>query len=236
MITCIVPARNEQGNLRVVIGHVIELGLIEEIIIVEGGSTDDTLQLAKNLALENPSLITVISQSGRGKFNAVLEAATHATGDLVMIWDADGTVPPSHTVKIIELALQLKGSVIGDRLHGNMQKDSMRFANFLGNWFFAWLWTPLLKSSPKDLLCGTKIFPRDVYIDIPIKFTSNDPYGDFALILNSIRLGNTIHAVPVDYDARAYGVTNIHRWSGGVALLIFTFKAFFWKLTKYRTL
>jgi hypothetical protein len=73
------------------------------------------------------------------------------------------------------------------------------------------------------MLCGTKVLPRELFLELPKAFVEGDPYGDFALIGYARIKGYEIVTHVVDYNARAYGETNIHRWSGGVKLLKATF-------------
>jgi glycosyltransferase involved in cell wall biosynthesis len=227
-VGCIVPARNEAGHLREVINHVLSLSAINQIVIVEGHSNDDTYEVALQIAKKHPSIIRVVKQTGKGKFNAVLEGSRICKSDFLLIWDADGTISSKDSRRIIESAITSGAAATGNRLLGNMQKGSMRFANKIGNWLFALLWSGLLFRSPIDLLCGTKIFPRVVFDSLPAKLVQIDPYGDFALLANAKYLNIPIHSITVDYDARKYGKTNIKRWSGGVRLLIATAQISIW--------
>ena len=226
MISCIVPARNEQGHLRSVMLEILSIKFISEIIIVEGGSTDRTFDEAKALEQEFPELIRVAVQTGKGKFDAVRLGAELCRENLIIIWDADGTVPLESTESLISLALITGSSVIGDRLRGKIEPGAMYKANYLGNWFFALLWSPLLKGRIMDLLCGTKIFTKDVYQSVPEKVARHDPYGDFTLLLSARIIHEEILSIPVMYRKRRYGVTNIHRWSGGLKLLWATYLAY----------
>ena len=89
MISCIVPARNEQGHLRSVISEIRRVKFISEIVIIEGGSTDKTFDEAKALEQEFPELIRVAVQPGKGKFDAVRLGAELCRENLIIIWDAD---------------------------------------------------------------------------------------------------------------------------------------------------
>lgn len=191
-------------------------------MIVEGGSVDDTFIEACKLAFEY-SDITVLKQTGAGKFDAVLTGARVCTSDLIIIWDADGTVPLDSTRSVISMSLTTSGPAMGNRLRGTMEKGAMFRANFFGNWFFAFLWSPILNCKAVDLLCGTKVFPKTAFEAIPPRIAKFDPYGDFSLILSARLLGMKISSVTVNYNRRRYGKTNIRRWSGGLMLLIVTF-------------
>ncbi len=227
-IACVIPARNEAGYLDELINEILKVEELNEIVIIEGGSTDDTWKVCQLLEDRNQKKIKSIQQTGTGKFNAVLEGARICSSDLILIWDADGTVIKEDVLKVMKLAVDTKSPVIGNRLNGKMEKNAMRFANKIGNWMFAIAWSPLLRQNPVDLLCGTKIFPKKVFITLPEWLQKIDPYGDFALIAYSRKLKLNIRSQKVDYYARKYGTTNISRWSGGLKLAKCTAAIYFW--------
>ena len=232
--SCIVPARNEAGRLRSLIQEIMSIQLIMQIVIVEGGSSDNTLDIARELEGIYPDFIKTIQQSKSGKFNAVLEGASFCDQDQIIIWDADGTVPWQSNQILLQSATKYKVSVIGNRLKGKMEIGAMRRANFIANWVFAFLWWPYHGMFAADMLCGTKIFPKEVFIKMPKKWTLMDPYGDFALVANAIRLDYKIKSIPVNYNARTYGETNIHRWVGGIQLLKITSYLYLRKFLRFK--
>ncbi len=225
-LCCIIPARNESGHLIQVLDHVLSVPLIGEVIIVEGGSNDDTWEVALKIASSNSKKVKAFQQRGKGKFNAVMEGALKSQSDLILIWDADGTVPVEDTIKIIESGIRTGNPTMGNRLRGSMEKGAMQPANWLGNWAFAIVWAPLLKAAPKDMLCGTKLFPKVIFSEMPKWLIHADPYGDFALVGHARMRNLKIDSITVDYKARTYGATNIRRWSGGVKLLAATIRIY----------
>jgi glycosyltransferase involved in cell wall biosynthesis len=210
------------------VNEVLSVEIIDELILIEGGSKDETWEICQSLERENKERIISIQQSGIGKFNAVLEGAKKCSSDFVLIWDADGTVAKDDVIKVIQLSLDSGFPVIGNRLTGKMEKKAMKFANKIGNWMFALLWIPIIGQKPVDLLCGTKIFPKIVLLNLPPWLQKMDPYGDFALIAYSRKLNMKIKSQQVDYFARKYGSTNIARWQGGVKLAICTATIYLW--------
>ena len=218
-LTCVVPARNEAGYLEQLISSILSVADINEVIIVEGGSSDSTYEIAKRIADTSPNRVKCIRQSGRGKFNAVLEGFNEANSDFLMIWDADGTVPVESTKKIISLALEQNCFSMGDRLRGERESGAMQFANFVGNWIFASIWAPLNRIRPTDIFCGTKVFPSGILINIPNRVIVGDPYGDISLLLAARLTGTKIRAVPVRYSTRVYGESKMRRWKMGYVFM-----------------
>ena len=232
------PARNEEGHLEPLIEVILRVNQIKEIIVIEGGSSDNTWKEVLRLKEKFPTKIIALQQSGRGKFDAVMQGAQQSKFSFILIWDADATVSEVDTKSIIELAERERVAVVGDRLRGFMEPGAMQIANKIGNWLFATAWSFILRSKPSDMLCGTKIFPRQVFIDIPKSYLRKDPFGDFALVLNARRLNVDVKSYVVDYRARKYGTTNIKRWSAGVQLLrmtIFAYSELLFKMNRRKS-
>jgi glycosyltransferase involved in cell wall biosynthesis len=158
-----------------------------------------------------------------GKGDAVRLGFAHAAGDILMILDADLTVPPHYLPRFYEAICSGKGEFInGVRLVYPMEKQSMQFLNLLGNKFFSMLFTMLIGQPVKDTLCGTKVLWREDYRRIAENravFGDFDPFGDFDLLFGAARLGLKIEDLPVRYRDRTYGTTNISRWKHGLLLL-----------------
>ena len=220
----IVPCRNEVGSIESLLSSILPiLGPEDELIIVEGGSYDATWQVVKKFASVHTG-VSILQQNGKGKFNAVLNGIEIAKCEHVMIWDADGTVAFADNLRIFHLKIEEPYIATGDRLRGTREANAMQAANFVGNWLFAILWGLLLSRPPFDTLCGTKKFPTKLLKESPNWLTSSDPYGDFSILAMSRIKRIKVISIPVQYSARKYGQTNIHRWSGGLLLLKFVVK------------
>jgi glycosyltransferase involved in cell wall biosynthesis len=217
-----VPARNEAGHLKTLIESISSVAQIDKIVIVEGGSTDDTFEIATQIASQQPERITCLKQSGKGKFNAVLEGVKSQNTEFSMIWDADGTVPVSASILIIKKALAEQCFSMGDRLRGRIEPGAMQIANKIGNWIFAILWAPIIKRRPTDIFCGTKVGPTEVFKKVLPEMISRDPYGDISLLLSARLLGVAINPVTVDYNSRVYGESKMRRWKMGYVFLKLT--------------
>jgi glycosyltransferase involved in cell wall biosynthesis len=200
------------------------MGSRTEILFVEGNSTDDTLAVIQNaVAARNEPDIRWYQQPGKGKGDAVRHGYEHATGDVLMILDADMTVAPEDLPRFFEALTNGSGEFInGVRLVYPMEDEAMQFLNYLGNKFFGLTFSWLLRQPVKDTLCGTKVLTRksyDVIAENRSYFGEFDPFGDFDLLFGAAKSNLRIVDVPIRYRQRRYGSTNINRWRHGVMLL-----------------
>ena len=223
-VSVIVPARNEAGNIARIFASVPEMGGGTELIFVEGHSTDDTNETIKKAINANPQRPSqFLRQEGKGKGDAVRLGFKHATGDILMILDADLTVPPEDLPRFYEVLVSGKAEFVnGVRLVYPMEKEAMRFFNILGNKFFSLAFSWLLGQPIKDALCGTKVLWKADYERIAANrsyFGDFDPFGDFDLLFGAAKLNLKICEVPIRYRERTYGTTNIQRWKHGWLLL-----------------
>jgi SAM-dependent methyltransferase len=221
--TVVIPARNERGNIRDAVTRVPALGSHTELIFVEGHSTDGTFEEIEAVISERPDLdIKVTRQDGIGKGDAVRKGFELATGDVLMILDADLTVPPEDLTKFWSALVEERGEFInGTRLVYPMENNAMRFANTAGNKVFSLIFSWILGERVTDTLCGTKVLWASDYRRIAANrktFGDFDPFGDFDLLFGAANLGLKIREVPVRYRERKYGTTNIDRWRHGLLL------------------
>lgn len=223
-VSIVIPARNEKGNIENVIKRTPTFGSQQEFIFIEGNSGDATYEEMLRVQQAYSDVdIKVMQQTGKGKGNAVREAFAAASGDILMILDADLTTPPEDMPKFYEALRNNKGEFInGCRLVYPMEKEAMRFLNFLANKFFGWYFSYLLGQPLKDTLCGTKVLFRKDYERIIANrhyFGDFDPFGDFDLLFGAAKLNLKITEVIVRYRDREYGSTQISRFSHGWLLI-----------------
>jgi len=223
-VTIVVPARNEMGNMENAIKRTPKFGSHQEFIFIEGHSSDGTYEEMIRVQMAYPEVdMKVMRQTGKGKGNAVREAFDAATCDILMILDADLTTPPEDMPKFYEALRNNKGEFInGCRLVYPMDKEAMRFLNYMGNKFFGWLFSFLLGQRLKDTLCGTKVLFRNDYKKITANrkyFGDFDPFGDFDLLFGAAKLNLKITEVIVRYRDREYGSTQISRFTHGWLLI-----------------
>jgi len=221
----VVPARNERGNIEDAVRRIPEMGRHTEIIFVEGNSRDGTAEEIERVIAAHPErTVKLVRQgSGVGKGDAVRKGFAAATGDVLMILDADLTVPPEELPKFLKTLASGSGEYVhGSRLVYPMEKQAMRFLNTLGNKFFSLAFTWLLDQRLKDTLCGTKVLYRRDYERIAAGrsyFGDFDPFGDFDLIFGAAKLDLKIVEIPIRYRERTYGTTQISRFRHGWLLL-----------------
>jgi hypothetical protein len=223
-VSVVVPARNEKGNIENAILRTPAFGSHQQFIFVEGNSKDNTYEEMLRVQKKYKDRdITVMRQSGKGKGNAVREGFDRATGDILMILDADLTTPPEDMPKFYEAIAGAKGEFInGCRLVYPMEKQAMRHLNYLGNKFFGWFFSYLLGQRLKDTLCGTKVLFREDYDKIQANrhyFGDFDPFGDFDLLFGAAKLNLKITEIIVRYRDREYGSTQISRFRHGWLLI-----------------
>lgn len=223
-VSVLVPARNEAGNIPQILERVPSMGSKTEIVFVEGHSRDDTYQaILENVEAHPERPCIVMKQTGVGKGDAVRTGFAAATGDILMILDADLTVPPEDLPRFYRALVRGKGEFInGVRLVYPMEEQAMRPMNLLGNKFFSMAFSWLLGQPISDTLCGTKVLWRKDYLRIAANrsyFGDFDPFGDYDLLFGAARLNLKIVDMPVRYRERTYGDTNIERWKHGWLLL-----------------
>jgi hypothetical protein len=220
----VIPVRNEAGNIEPAVLRTPEMGLGTEIIFIEGHSKDNSWDEVQRVIKKYPHRnLKLMKQQTRGKGGAVREAFAAATGDLLLILDADLTMPPEELPKFYEIARNGTAEFVnGVRLVYPMEEEAMQFLNMVANKVFGLTFSWLLGQKIKDTLCGTKVLFRADYERIAKNrayFGDFDPFGDFDLMFGAAKLNLRMVDLPIRYRARTYGETNIHRWRHGWLLL-----------------
>ena len=229
-VSVIIPARNEAGNIEAAVFRTPDMGAGTELIFVEGHSRDDTWAQIQRVQREHPERkIKILQQTGKGKGDAVRLGFATAAGDILMILDADLTMPPEELPKFYAVLESGRAEFAnGVRLVYPMDEEAMQFLNLCANKVFGIIFTWLLGQPVKDTLCGTKVLSRAHYERIAANrayFGDFDPFGDFDLLFGAAKLNLKIADVPIRYKERTYGSTNIQRWSHGWLLLRMVFFA-----------
>ena len=226
-ISCsvIIPARNEAGNIEGCITRMPQLGKHTEIIFIEGHSQDNTWQEIERIKVKYGDRydIKIAQQKGKGKGDAVRQGFNIATGDILIILDSDLTVRPEDLNHFFEAVASGSCEMAnGCRLIYPVSPKAMPWINQIANRFFAWSLSYLLNTKIKDSLCGTKVISRENYLKIAENrhyFGEFDPFGDFDLLFGAAKLGLKIKDIPVRYEPRTYGSSNIQHLKEGLVLL-----------------
>ncbi|MCI0340009.1 MAG: glycosyltransferase [Planctomycetales bacterium] len=225
-VTVVIPCKDEAGTIADAVARTPDMGLGTEIVFVDGNSKDGTVERIREEIerWKGRREIRLVPQGdGHGKGDAVRKGFAAARGDVLMILDADLTVPPDDLPRFYETLVSGRGElVMGSRLIYPMEKQAMRLANLLGNKAFSMMFTWLLDQRIKDTLCGTKVLWRRDYEEIARNrpyFGDFDPFGDYDLIFGAAKRNLKIVEIPVRYRERVYGDTKISRWRHGWLLL-----------------
>ena len=230
-ISIVIPARNESGNIASAIERMPEFKLPTEVIFVEGHSKDNTWDEIQRVCSEyqGPLALHKFRQTGKGKADAVWLAFEKAKGDILIILDADLTVRPEDLPVFVDTLLEGNGEFInGCRLVYPRTNTAMPLLNTLANRFFAAVFSWLLRQRLKDTLCGTKVIWKKDYLRIKEGrkyFGDFDPFGDFDLLFGASKLNLKIVEVPIRYQERIYGSSNISHIKEGLILAKMCFVA-----------
>jgi SAM-dependent methyltransferase len=221
----LIPCRNERGNVENAIRRMPRFGSAQEILFVEGNSSDGTFEECERVrdAYKGVWDITVLKQDGKGKGDAVRKGFAAAKNDVLMILDADLTMPPEALPKYHAVIESGKAEFVnGTRLVYPMEDQAMRPLNFIANRCFAYLFSYLVNTRMTDTLCGTKVLLRKDY-EVLVRerdyFGNFDPFGDFDLIFGAAKQNLKIIETPIHYKARTFGETQISRFRDGWLLL-----------------
>jgi SAM-dependent methyltransferase len=223
--TVVVPCKNEADNVAAIPPRVPAMGAFTELVFVDDDSTDDTAERVREAMARHPERpIKLVQGPGRGKGAAVRAGMAAASGDVLMILDADMTVMPEDLPAFFEAITENRGEFInGSRLVYPLSGDAMRTANILGNKAFATTFSFLLEQRITDTLCGTKVVMRNDYAKILAArdyFGDIDHWGDYDWIFGAARNNLKIVELPVHYVERIAGETKMtKRFRNGVIML-----------------
>ncbi len=224
-VTILIPCRNEKGNIEKGIKRIPKFGKHQEILFVDGNSTDGTVEEIKRVMKKyrNKDIKLMHQGVGKGKGDAVRKGFLKASGDILMILDADLTVPPEDLPKFYIAIKEGKAQFVnGSRLVYPMEKEAMRYINLFGNWVFSRIFTWILEQRIRDTLCGTKaLYKKDYMVlkEYRKYFDNLDPFGDFDLLFGASKMNLHIVEIPIRYKERKYGTTKIRRFYHGWILI-----------------
>jgi SAM-dependent methyltransferase len=224
-VSVVIPCKNEKGNVEEAVRRIPGLAGRTEILFCDDQSTDGTAEEVLRVQAAYPDKnIRLECGPGVCKSRNVWTGFNAATGDILMILDADLTTIPEELPYFIDVIASGQAEFVnGSRLVYPVPKGAMNGANMLGNKFFSVAFTYLLGQRVKDTLCGTKVLSRNDWERIkPFLGTwgTEDRWGDYELLFGAAKLNLKILDLPVHYQERIYGSTKMTKvFRNGLVML-----------------
>src|SRR5437899_7875630 len=213
-VSVVIPCKNEKGNVEDAVRRIPPLAGRTELIFCDDQSTDGTAEEVLRVQSRHPEKnIRLERGPGVCKSRNVWTGFNAATGDILMILDADLTTIPEELPYFIDVIASGQAEFVnGSRLVYPVPTGAMNAANMLGNKFFSVTFTYLLGQRVKDTLCGTKVLWRSDWERIKPMLGSwgtEDRWGDYELLFGAAKLNLKILDLPVHYQERIYGSTKM---------------------------
>src|SRR5216110_1308112 len=231
-VSVILPCKDEKGNVEDAARRIPQLGRQTEIIFCDDQSSDGTAEeVLRVQLLYRDKDIRLERGPGVCKSRNVWTGFDAATGDILMILDADLTTIPEELPYFVDVIVSGQAEFVnGSRLIYPVPKGAMNGANMLGNKFFSVAFTYLLGQRVKDTLCGTKVLWRSDWERIkPMlgSWGSEDRWGDYELLCGAAKLDLKIVDLPVHYQERIYGSTKMTKvFRNGLVMLRMCWQGF----------
>jgi glycosyltransferase involved in cell wall biosynthesis len=221
-LSVIIPVYNEENTIREILRQVRGVGLAHEIVIVDDGSTDGTRALLEAEASE-PGTTVILQDRNQGKGAAVRAGFARATGDILLIQDADLEYDPRDYPTLLRPIEEGRVTVVyGSRFLG--PRKAMLFWHMLGNKFLTLLTNVLYNAILSDMETCYKVFRADVVKGIPLR--SRRFEFEPEITAKVLKRGHRIFEVPISYYGREYDEGKKITWREGPKAI--------WTLIKYR--
>ena len=224
-LSVIIPCYNEADTIEPMLERVEEIGLADEIVIVDDGSTDGTRDILREIeAQAHPNVHIFYHERNQGKGAALVTGFSHAACDIFLIQDADMEYDPrDYPILLKPLQEGISRVVYGSRFLGGPRK-AMNFWNMVANKVLTLTTNILYNAIISDMETGYKVFLADVVRDMVIHAHSFDFEPEFTAKV--LKQGIRIYEVPISYNGREWAEGKKISWTDGPIAL--------WTLIKYR--
>lgn len=221
-LSVIIPVYNEENTIQEILRQVRAVELAHEIIIVDDGSTDRTRELLK-AEESQPGTIVIYQPVNQGKGVAVRTGIERATGDIILIQDADLEYDPRDYAVLIRPIVEGRVKVVyGSRFLG--PRKAMLFWHMLGNKMLTLVTNILYNTILSDMETCYKVFRADVIKGIPLHSRRFELEPE--ITAKVLKRGHRIFEVPISYYGREYSEGKKITWREGPKAL--------WTLIKYK--
>jgi glycosyltransferase involved in cell wall biosynthesis len=222
-LSVIIPCYNEKATIISVVEAVKAVGLASEIVIVDDGSTDGSRDLLRALPAD-PQLQIIYHEANQGKGAAVRTGFKAATGEILLIQDADLEYDPREYPSLVKPIEEGKSKIVyGSRFLGGPRK-TMFFWNMIANLSLTLLTNILYNTILTDMYTGYKVFKAEVVRDIPLRSRRFDMEPE--LTAKVLKRGYRIYEVPISYNGREWNEGKKIKWTDGPIAA--------WTLIRYR--
>src|SRR5579862_5308494 len=217
-LSVIMPVYYEKTTLRQVIERVLSVGLEIELICVDDGSSDGSRDVLAQLAQSHPQIRALLQPRNMGKGAALRRGIQEATGDYVIIQDADLEYDPNEYPKMLEpLASGQADVVYGSRFLGGGPHRVLYFWHSVGNWLLTLLSNMITNLNMTDMETCYKVFRREVIQSIPIE---ENRFGfEPEITVKVAKRGLRVYEVGISYWGRTYEEGKKIGWRDGFRAL-----------------
>lgn len=228
-LSFIIPVFNEERTLEEILRRVetVKLpGVKKEVIIVDDKSTDNSRKILVGIQKKRPLFKVVLRSENKGKGAAIRTGLKHATGDWLIVQDADLEYDPQDIPRLLKPVLAGKGEVVyGSRFTG--EHRNMFFWHMIGNKFLGLVTNLLYNTTLSDVEVGYKLFSRDSLKGVALK--ENGWGFDPEITAKVLKKGIRIYEVPISYTGREVGEGKKISWKDGFRVLLVLVRERFFK-------